>query len=214
MPLAHHRGSPALAPGRPTVLQALRSSTAAPHQRVERSLGLISPRLTPRALGAAVVALERFFGAAQAGLDRWALACPAEAAAVQWPQRRRLGLFGDDVAALDVPPADPRPAAPVLPAVSGTGQALGRLYVLEGSSLGGQVINRAFAARLPDDPLVGVRLRGLDPYGDATGMMWRALRQRTTTWASTPPRQRVVVAAAVSTFAALDTWCLPLWDGR
>jgi heme oxygenase (biliverdin-IX-beta and delta-forming) len=195
---------------RSELLRALRSSTAVPHQRVEESLGLTNPALSVQRLRAVVVRLGAFFGAAQAGLEEWAQTCQPEAAALQWPLRRRLGRFGADAAVLGATATEVRLPAPVLPAVAGTAQALGRLYVLEGSSLGGRMINQAFAQRAAGDPLAGVWLSGLDPYGDATGAMWHGLRRFTTAWASSDQRRDEVVQAAVSTFAALDAWCEPL----
>jgi heme oxygenase len=192
------------------LLTALRSSTAALHQRVEESLGLTDPALTVQRLRVVVVRLGVFFGTAQAGLEEWAQTCQPDAAALHWPLRRRLGLFGADAAMLGATQTVTRSSGPALPTVTGTAQALGRLYVLEGSSLGGQMINRAFALRPEGDPLVGVRLSGLDPYGDATGAMWHGLRRFTTAWAGTDQRRDEVVQAAVSTFAALDAWCAPL----
>lgn len=192
------------------LLQALRTSTALTHRHVEESLDLTDPALTVQRLRTVVVRLGAFFGVAQAGLEQWAQACQPDAAALQWPLRRRLGLFRADAAGLGATSADDGPSGPVLPAVAGTAQALGRLYVLEGSSLGGRLLNRAFAQRAAGDPLVGVRLTGLDPYGDATGAMWQGLRRFTTAWAGSDERRDEVVGAAVTTFAALDAWCAPL----
>ena len=190
--------------------RTLQSRTAVLHQRVEESLGLTDPALTVQRLGAVVVRLGAFFGAAQAGLEGWAQTCQSDAAALQWPLRRRLGRFGADAAALGAASNEIRSPVPVLPAVAGTAEALGRLYVLEGSSLGGRMINRSFAQRAAGDPLVGVRLYGLDPYGDATGAMWHALRRFSTAWTGSEQRRDEVVQAAVSTFTALDGWCAPL----
>ena len=59
---------------------------------------------------------------------------------------------------------------PDLPPVPGTDEALGRLYVLEGSTLGGTFIDRHLATL----PSLGstVRLRAFSPYGRETGAMW------------------------------------------
>src|SRR3712207_8250230 len=46
-----------------------------------------------------------------------------------WSRRRRSGLFAGDLAALGSPVPD---GAPTLPPVTGTEEALGRMYVLEG----------------------------------------------------------------------------------
>lgn len=145
--------------------------------------------------------LAGFWRAAEAGLDQWAANEPASATTLQWRERRRLRLFRVDAARLD---ASWPPPMPELPPVSCTDAAIGRLYVLEGSTLGGQIINRSLAARTPDDPLSTVALRGLAPYGEQTGSMWAAYRRAVSLLAVDT---EAVVGSAVETFALLETWC-------
>jgi heme oxygenase len=126
---------------------------------------------------------------------------------VDWPDRRRARLFAGDLHGLGGAPG-PRPE---LPEVADTDAALGRLYVLEGSTLGGAFIDRHLAG-LP--ALSDVRLRAFSPYGAATGAMWAAFRRAT--------RQRVgaggdatgIVRSALDTFDALAVWCAPPSLGR
>jgi heme oxygenase len=58
---------------------------------------------------------------------------------------------------------------PEFPAPASQAEALGMLYVLEGSTLGGRVITGALAARGVVDP----DLAFLDPYREQTGVRWR-----------------------------------------
>ena len=51
---------------------------------------------------------------------------------------------------------------------------MGRLYVLEGSTLGGAFIDRHLAT-VPE--LSGLRLRAFSPYGSETGVMWHGFRR-------------------------------------
>ena len=51
---------------------------------------------------------------------------------------------------------------------------MGRLYVLEGSTLGGAFIDRHLAT-VPE--LSGLRLRAFSPYGPETGAMWQGFRR-------------------------------------
>ncbi len=140
-------------------------------------------------------------------MDEWAAVHPRTAQDLAWSQRRRRRLFEQDLLALGGGPLRP---GPVLPGVPTTAAALGRLYVLEGSSLGGQVINASLAAR--DGALSVVRLRGLSPYGDRTGAMWRDYRRIVATW---PVEDAdVVVASAVETFVGLEAWVAPLAEAR
>jgi len=108
----------------------------------------------------------------------------------------------DDLAALgaDVDNEEPR-----LAEVAGTDDALGRMYVLEGSTLGGTFIDRHLAT-LPGLAPAG-RLRAFSPYGPETGAMWHSFRSFTRERTADPGR---VVAAAGETFRALVAWCEPV----
>ena len=183
------------------VLQLLRSGTATAHADVERTLDLMSPGLQRARLISVLDRLHGFWAVAEAGLDAWARQHPADARTVDWPRRRRARLFADDLRTLG---ADGDGVRPVLPRVDGTDAALGRLYVLEGSTLGGTFIDRHLAG-LPQ--LADVRLRAFSPYGPETGAMWQAFRRTTRERVAGGGDATVVVAAARCTFGALAAWC-------
>jgi heme oxygenase len=84
----------------------------------------------------------------------------------------------------------------------GQAAAVGSIYVLEGSTLGGQVIGRAMAdaAWLPHGGLAY-----FNPYGVRTGEMWRGFGR----WAEAsvaPAEQADAVAGANRTFELLQAW--------
>jgi hypothetical protein len=114
--------------------------------------------------------------------------------------RRRAGLFGVDLATLGAAGVDDRPR---LPWVTGTDEALGRLYVLEGSTLGGTFIDRHLAG-LPG--LRGVRLHVFS--------LRRGDRCHVARLPARDPRPRgpgrgpdTMLAAATSAFRFLGEWC-------
>lgn len=183
------------------VLRLLRTGTAVEHEDVERTLDLLDPSLTRHRLAQVLDAMHGFWRAAEAGLDDWAARCPADAEGVDWPRRRRASLFASDLRELGAPASD---AAPLLPAVPGTDEALGRLYVLEGSTLGGVFIDRHLAA-LPE--LAGVTVRSFSPYGSETGAMWAAFRRSTRARVATGGDAAAMVVSARTTFAGLAGWC-------
>jgi heme oxygenase (biliverdin-IX-beta and delta-forming) len=168
---------------------------------VEQTLDLLDPGLSPARLSGVLGRMHGFWLAAEQGLDGWAADFPDDAAAVGWRSRRRADLFAADLARLDAPPAA---AAPALPAVADTDQALGRLYVLEGSTLGGTFIDRHLAA-LP--AFAGLRLRAFTPYGDGTGAMWAAFRRAARAHVAGGGDVAAMVRSARGTFAALADWC-------
>jgi heme oxygenase len=182
----------------------LRSGTATQHEAVERSLDLLDPAVDRPRLVAVLGRLHGFWLAAEDGLDAWAAAHPADAEAVAWPRRRRAGLFAADLEALGSAGSQRRAE---LPPLSGTDDALGRMYVLEGSTMGGTFIDRHLAA-LPG--LADIRLRAFSPYGGETGAMWHAFRRATRERVAGRGDAAAVVTAARGTFRALAAWCRPL----
>jgi len=195
--------------GRGDVLTALRTATAAEHEQVETALGLMEPGLRRDRLVEVLTRLHAFWTVAEAGLDAWARQEPADAETVAWSRRRRASLFATDLRALGA--GTDAATRPGLPGVEDTDQALGRLYVLEGSTLGGTFISRHLATLPTLGP--GVRLGAFSPYGPETGAMWDAYRRVT--------RERVagggdadrIVGAARDTFTVLAAWCAPVAAG-
>ncbi|MFP5372428.1 MAG: biliverdin-producing heme oxygenase [Actinomycetes bacterium] len=187
--------------GAEDVLRMLRAGTAAEHAELERSLDLLDPALDRPRLTGVLSRMQGFWRAAEAGLDEWAVRSPDDARRVSWERRRRSDLFAADLAALGARVVE---SAPDRPAPGGTDEALGRLYVLEGSTLGGVFIDRHLAA-LPG--LTGLRLRAFSPYGVETGAMWHAFRSVTRARVAAGGDPATMVAAARQTFGALAGWC-------
>jgi heme oxygenase len=189
--------------GADDVLRMLRTGTAAEHDEVERALDLLDAGLTRPRLADALARMHAFWLAAEAGLDDWAGRFPADADAARWPRRRRAHLFAGDLHDLGEPAAA---SAPPLQPVTGTDDALGRMYVLEGSTLGGALIDRHLRG-LPQ--LADVRLRCFSPYGAQTGAMWHAFRGTARDHVAAGGDAQVMVTAARETFGALADRCRP-----
>ena len=190
--------------GEGDVLLRLRNGTAADHADLERSLDLLDPALDRARLTGVLVRMHGFWQAAESGLDAWAARNPEDAGQVSWERRRRAELFAADLAALGGRGADD---APALPPLAGTDEALGRLYVLEGSTLGGAFIDRHLAT-VPG--LSGLRLRAFSPYGAETGAMWHGFRRAARKRVAEGGDPATMVAAARATFGALAGWCRPV----
>jgi heme oxygenase len=189
---------------RSDVLHLLRTGTAAAHEAVERTLGLLDPDLNRSRLTDVLTRMHGFWHAAEAGIDDWADRFPDDAESVTWSVRRRTALFAADLRTLGAAPAE---TGPVLPRANDTDDALGRLYVLEGSTLGGTFIDRHLAG-LPS--LGGVRLRAFSPYGAETGAMWHAFRRVTRARVAAGGDADAMLTAATGTFRALTAWCRPV----
>ncbi len=91
-----------------------------------------------------------------------------------------------------------------LPPLEDFGEVAGCLYVLEGSTLGGQVISRQFADKLGITPETGGKFfRG---YGEATGRHWRAFGQWAEAQAAAQPIETAAVRGARDTFNSFAHW--------
>jgi heme oxygenase len=146
----------------------LRRETAEAHRDLESALDLLT---RPGEAGRFVHVLERFLGFHRA----WEPAVAARPSLTGFAaSRSRIGRLEADLRALGRTCAD-LAGLPSCPSAAGLARddalALGALYVVEGSTLGGQVIARALAGQ-PWLPPAG--LTYFNPYGADTGARWRA----------------------------------------
>lgn len=146
---------------RPPILEQLRQQTRDCHDRLEAQLDLLDVTLGK----ARYTALLVRFHALWQGLEPQLASLLNEAF---WAPRRRLPWLDADLAALGLAP----PAAVRAPALGDEASALGALYVVEGSTLGGRVILRHLD-RLGLQPA-----RYFSGYGEATGAMWKGFVTR------------------------------------
>jgi heme oxygenase len=87
--------------------------------------------------------------------------------------RRKTPLLRDDLLFLSGSNSDASMPSPAqsLPALKSASEAAGCLYVLEGSTLGGQILSKHFHEHLGVTPEAGGRF--FHGYGSATGTRWR-----------------------------------------
>lgn len=95
------------------------------------------------------------------------------------------------------------------PPLPGLPEALGCFYVLEGSTLGGQLILRHLKRHFADAPVGSFAF--FRAYGDEAGPMWRAFGQALTAAAAQAASgdfDARVVRGAQDTFDTFGTWLL------
>ncbi len=114
--------------------------------------------------------------------------------------RRRLDLLAADLSSLglsrDAVAALPTCAAPELGSAAA---AMGSLYVMEGSTLGGRVILRHVEPHLG-----GGGCSYFTGYGDGTAAMWRSFVARLDQWPAAEAER--IVGGANMTFEHLEWW--------
>lgn len=188
--------------GRPAILDRLKRETRAAHDRLEADLRLLDDPLSEDRF---LRTLERFWGfhavwepAVGRALGDDGFLAPRLKLDKLEADLVALGRTADQIARLPLC----FEAAQLAPLPRRPATAIGTLYVLEGSTLGGQVISHALNAAtwLPANGLTY-----FDPYGARTGTMWRDFRDYAGRH-STPAADAEMVAAARATFERLHRW--------
>lgn len=184
------------------VLARLRAETRAEHDAIEAALPLMGPGLTRegyRRLLARFLGVYRPLEAVLAGLGDWT------AQGIDLQARRKAPWLVADLRALGEPDPAALPDCPGLPPLPGVAAGFGCLYVMEGATLGGQLIARHLRESLGLHDGNGARFH--HGYGARNGAMWQSFRTALAAHATAPAVQDEVVAAAIATFRALRSWC-------
>ena len=183
-----------------TLSERLRSETRDLHDRIEASVRIGGEGFTKADYVAFLAATYGFIAPCEAALR--CLELPA--VITDLDARFKEARLVDDLAACGVSAASV-PRCTELPPLQTTADALGYLYVLEGSSLGSQILVRQVRDVLGDS----VPLAYLTGYGSRTGTMWQSFKRALEEQGSAAPaEQDRVIASARATFESLTTWYL------
>lgn len=187
------------------LLSLLKSETADAHTALEQNLNLFERARTKEDYRRLLI---RFFTLHEPLEQRLADALHWPALGFDFAARRKAPLARHDLRTLGAtdPDLDALPRAAALPAIDSHAAAVGCLYVLEGSTLGGQFISKHFASTLGLTPETGGRF--FHGYGPHTATRWREFGQwaeQQSTNASSDFNTRAI-AAARNTFHSFAQW--------
>lgn len=187
--------------------ERLKSDTQAHHHAAEASPAMqavMDDRLTRGAYRDHLARLLAFYRATEAALAE----TPGLADLVPDLDARlvKSQWLRDDLARLGAGPAAPRADVPRF----SLAQALGTLYVVEGSTLGGRLIARQLSRSVGVGPEDGARF--YHSYGDARGERWTGFKAALDAWGQAhPDKADEAIQAAADAFDAFRAWmALPL----
>ncbi|HVZ87470.1 MAG TPA: biliverdin-producing heme oxygenase [Polyangia bacterium] len=185
-----------------TPLERIRVETRPLHDSLERESWLLSPAPTVDDYRRYLEKLLGFHAPLERRLARLADDHDLTEA---FARRRKTPLLVKDLGRLGLMPARPDsvPWSPWLPEPTCLGGLLGCAYVLEGATLGGKVLLRRLAPRLP--AVLGAA-GYLDCYGEQVGERWKQMLALLDTRLDTPAVEVAAVRAARDTFATLGRW--------
>lgn len=184
-----------------SILERLRNETQHQHKALEDLLPIMSPELQHSGYRQL---LTRFYGFYLPVESQLCQVPYLESALPDWPQRRKIDWLVSDLIALGFTREELAdvPLCHRLPVLPGVDEALGCLYVLEGSTLGGQLIGRHLQTTLHLGSDNGASF--FLSYRDNVGPMWKAFREALL---SSPPESadRIVIGAT-QTFDCMYQW--------
>ena len=187
------------------ILSRLRETTKPYHDRLEQHLALLETPLTVERYRRL---LQRFYGY-YVPLEKAAVPLAAQLPflPLDLPRRRKTPLLERDLSALGVNAGTRAelPCCRALPSLKTVPTLFGCLYVLEGATLGGQLITRHLQQTLNIFPENGGSF--FASYGPAVGVMWKEFGSVLMKYAETAPEvQEAILISASATFQTLHNW--------
>ncbi|TDV34239.1 heme oxygenase [Pseudomonas helmanticensis] len=186
----------------PPVLQDLRAGTAELHIALEKRLPFFSDTLDTQAFVRLMQAYYGFY----LPLENALLRSDAMPADFDLTPRLKALTLRTDLHALGLSAAalQSLPQCEQLPVIDSSAACLGVLYVLEGATLGGQILRREISTRLGLEADNGAAF--LDIYGAATGRRWRDFIEYLGSRPMSAAERAAVVTAAQTTFSCFERW--------
>jgi heme oxygenase len=178
----------------------LRHSTETLHRRVEKHLDLLGRNWTP----AAYCRLLETLRAIYAPIERRLTALDWSGSGIDVSARCKSHWLDADLADFGVDVESVQMTCTDLPRLESIASGLGTLYVLEGSTLGGQIILRTLRPQLAISSTHGGRFYA--SYGAQIGAMWRSYISVLENAAQLPQHASEIELGALETFGAFERW--------
>ena len=188
------------------LLKRLKQATSECHAALECQLPLLDPHLSRENYH---LLLGRFFGY-YAPLETQLLALPwRDEIGFDYIDRHKTPCLKQDLIALGETHGSLArfPRCQDLPEVVTLQNMLGCLYVIEGATLGGQIITRHLLANLGLTPESGASF--FNGYGTQTGAYWQTFCTMFSDLAERTGGDEEIIATAIRTFETLEQWLFP-----
>lgn len=174
----------------------LKATTAQVHEQLEKKMDIMSQLENMETYKNLLVRFYQYYVVMEEKLGQFSADLPLE-------ERKKLHLLKADLSQLgfsenDLAKLSPASSVPHLDSLS---MAVGSLYVLEGSTLGGQVISKHLRNKLGVRPETGGSF--FWAYGEKTMEMWLRFKSFLNSYQGDQPK---VLESARLTFLSLEKW--------
>ncbi len=188
-----------------TIHERLRAATGPAHDRLESLLPLLDPGLT---LDEYRQLLRRFYGF-YAPLERAMARAACEEMQAEVARRHKSPWLLQDLLALGETETTVLTCSLCcdLPSITSNGQLIGALYVVEGATLGGQMVMRFLRQSLGPQPSHCMRF--FQSYGEHVRPMWASFLTVLGAAAQDHAAEREIIESACATFHSFEAWLSP-----
>ncbi len=178
------------------ILAKLKEATRSQHENLENTVDVMSKIFSPQDYKTLLTKFYRFYAAIEPKVAENDL----EKADFNFSERRKTPLLEKDLQALGILESVRKDVKlwQNLPALDTKAKAFGSVYVMEGATLGGQVIMRHLKQHLEITPENGGAF--FNSYGERVGPMWKSFGAAITDFAEKNNDDETIVGAARETF--------------
>jgi len=176
------------------ILRKLKESTREQHEAVESAVDVMNRMFTLDDYKALIGRFRKFYAAYEPTLPIKEL----RDAGFDYNTRRKLPSLNADAEVLGITGEE---SFDELPTISTLAKAFGSLYVIEGSTLGGQVISRHLKEHLGITPENGGAF--FNSYGSDVGRMWKEFGEAITNFSGDGNADREIIQGATETFDSI-----------
>lgn len=180
------------------IIDKLRTATRAEHEALEQDMfPLIQGITDAKTYGQLLQLFYGYYQPLEKDIEPYGAALLDD-----YAQRRKVQWIRNDLLAMDLPQDGIR-IDKYNPVVDSRAAAMGALYVMEGSTLGGKIICKTIRENLglPDHN----GLSFFNGYGAETGSKWKTFLQVLDGFSETP-EEETIVQSARAVFAGFSRW--------
>lgn len=193
------------------IMTKLKEATREQHDNLENTVNVMDRLFSIDDYQMLLTKFYRFYAA----IEPRVAANDLQKAEFDFDARRKTALLEKDLKALGVLD-DVRGNVPLwekLPPLDTSAKAFGSLYVMEGATLGGQVITRHLKQHLDLTPEHGGAF--FNSYGANVGPMWKSFGATLTAFAESGEADEEIIEAARKTFDSFrDCFLQPVKNGN
>ena len=176
------------------ILGKLKEATRTQHENLENTVDVMNNMFSPEDYKTLLTKFYRFYAA----IEPKVAANDLQSAGFDFSARRKIPLLEKDLKALGIFEEAQSSLWNDLPALDTLAAAFGSLYVMEGATLGGQVIMRHLKQHLDITPENGGAF--FNSYGAQVGPMWKEFCTIATEFAEKNGDDETIINAARETF--------------